>query len=203
VPGRKLTLFPLRLSRTSLSAVTLALGVPALALAGIAASAGLSAGTASSARVAVRPAIAVRATIPARSAVPAITLSTSQATRSAASVSLLTVSATAVHHRHRLGARRRIAWRMMQRRFGWRPRYQFRYLNRLWDRESSWNIYASNPYSGAYGIPQAVPGSKMATAGRRWRTSAAVQIRWGLRYIKARYGSPRGAWDHEIADGWY
>lgn len=91
----------------------------------------------------------------------------------------------------------------MQQRFNWRPRYQFRYLNKLWMRESSWNPYATNPYSGAYGIPQAVPGSKMATAGRNWRTSARTQIRWGLRYIRGRYGTPRKAWAHECADGWY
>ena len=92
---------------------------------------------------------------------------------------------------------------MMYNRFHWRPKYQFRYLNRLWDRESSWNVHAANPYSGAYGIPQAVPGSKMASAGSRWRTSARTQIRWGLRYIRSRYGTPRRAWAHSCATGWY
>lgn len=80
---------------------------------------------------------------------------------------------------------------------------QFTYLNRLWSRESGWNRYASNPYSGAYGIPQAVPGSKMASAGPNWRSNAVTQIRWGLRYIRGRYGSPRSAWNHELAYGWY
>ena len=92
---------------------------------------------------------------------------------------------------------------MMHRRFHWRSRDQFRYLNWLWMRESSWNVYATNPYSGAYGIPQALPGYKMASAGANWRTSARTQIRWGLSYIKARYGSPRNAWAHECAYGWY
>ena len=96
---------------------------------------------------------------------------------------------------------RRIARRLLHH-FHW-SRRQFRYLNPLWDRESSWNVYASNPYSGAYGIPQAVPGSKMASAGSHWRTSARTQIRWGLRYIKDQYGSPRAAWEHELATGWY
>jgi hypothetical protein len=96
---------------------------------------------------------------------------------------------------------RQIARRLLHD-FHW-SRRQFRYLNPLWDRESSWNVYASNPYSGAYGIPQAVPGAKMASAGRHWRTSARTQIRWGLRYIKDQYGSPRAAWDHELATGWY
>ena len=91
----------------------------------------------------------------------------------------------------------------MSHRFGWRPKYQFRSLNKLWERESSWRIHAQNPYSGAYGIPQAVPGRKMASAGRDWRDSARTQIRWGLRYIKNRYGKPRRAWAHEVAYGWY
>lgn len=96
---------------------------------------------------------------------------------------------------------RQIARRML-RRFGW-SRRQFRYLNLLWSHESGWNVHASNPYSGAYGIPQAVPGSKMAAAGRDWWSDARTQIRWGLRYIKQRYGSPRAAWRHEEATGWY
>jgi hypothetical protein len=87
--------------------------------------------------------------------------------------------------------------------FGWRPRRQFKFLNWLWNRESSWNVYAENPWSGAYGIPQAVPGAKMASAGPAWRTSATTQIRWGLRYIRGVYGKPRLAWMHEVADGWY
>ena len=96
---------------------------------------------------------------------------------------------------------RRIA-RLLLHRFHWRQR-QFHYLNLLWSRESSWNIHALNAYSGAYGIPQAVPGSKMASAGPHWRTSARTQILWGLHYIKARYGSPAGAWNHELTVGWY
>jgi resuscitation-promoting factor RpfB len=86
--------------------------------------------------------------------------------------------------------------------YGWRPR-QFPYLNELWAAESGWNVYAVNPYSGAYGIPQAVPGSKMASAGPAWRTDPATQIRWGLGYIKQVYGSPRSAWLHEEAYDWY
>lgn len=72
----------------------------------------------------------------------------------------------------------------------------------LWERESGWNYTAENP-DGAYGIPQSLPGDKMATAGGDWQTNPATQIRWGLGYIKASYGSPCGAWDHEEADGWY
>lgn len=96
---------------------------------------------------------------------------------------------------------RQIARRLLHR-FHW-SRRQFRYLDPLWARESSWHVHAQNRYSGAYGIPQAVPGSKMASAGPRWRSSARTQILWGLRYIKGRYGAPAAAWAHELATGWY
>jgi hypothetical protein len=96
----------------------------------------------------------------------------------------------------------RSAARAMLRSFDW-TRRQFKYLDRLWDRESGWNVFAQNPYSGAYGIPQALPGVKMAAAGPNWRTNARTQIRWGLSYIRGIYGSPRRAWNHELATGWY
>lgn len=80
---------------------------------------------------------------------------------------------------------------------------QFDCLDRLWERESSWNPRAVNRSSGAYGIPQALPGSKMATVADDWRTNPVTQVRWGLRYIDARYGSPCGAWRHSQAEGWY
>jgi hypothetical protein len=85
--------------------------------------------------------------------------------------------------------------------FGWSSS-QFACLDPLWARESGWSVTAENP-SGAYGIPQALPGSKMASAGSDWQTSAATQIEWGLGYIKGIYGSPCAAWDHEQATGWY
>jgi hypothetical protein len=80
---------------------------------------------------------------------------------------------------------------------------QFGCLYSLWERESGWNMYAENPSSGAYGIPQSLPGSKMASAGSDWATDAATQIRWGLSYIRSVYGSPCGAWSHEESSGWY
>ncbi|WP_444876243.1 lytic transglycosylase domain-containing protein [Agromyces ramosus] len=80
---------------------------------------------------------------------------------------------------------------------------QFGCLVSLWNKESGWNVYASNPSSGAYGIPQALPGSKMATAGADWQTNAATQISWGLGYISARYGTPCAAWDTSESQGWY
>lgn len=84
---------------------------------------------------------------------------------------------------------------------GWGSQYQC--LNLLWTRESNWSITASNASSGAYGIPQALPGSKMATVGADWRYNAATQITWGLNYIGGRYGGPCGAWGHSQAYGWY
>jgi hypothetical protein len=80
---------------------------------------------------------------------------------------------------------------------------QFSCLDSLWTRESGWNLHAQNPSSGAYGIPQALPGRKMSSAGSDWRSNAATQIRWGLDYIADRYGSPCGAWAHSEASGWY
>ena len=79
---------------------------------------------------------------------------------------------------------------------------QYNCLVSLWNRESGWNVYASNP-SGAYGIPQALPGSKMASVGADWQTSAATQITWGLNYIQGRYGNPCGAWAHSQSFNWY
>jgi hypothetical protein len=86
--------------------------------------------------------------------------------------------------------------------FGW-PSSEFGCLDPLWGHESGWSVSASNPSSGAYGIPQAMPGSKMASAGPDWQTNPATQIRWGLGYIKSTYGSPCAAWSHEQSTGWY
>ena len=86
--------------------------------------------------------------------------------------------------------------------FGWSSG-QMSCLEPLWQRESGWQVSAYNAGSGAFGIPQALPGSKMASAGSDWQTSAYTQIKWGLGYIQQVYGSPCGAWGHEQADGWY
>lgn len=76
-------------------------------------------------------------------------------------------------------------------------------LIRLWNKESGWNPYAYNASSGAYGIPQALPGSKMASAGSDYQTNYKTQINWGLSYIKSRYGNPQNAWNHSQNKGWY
>jgi hypothetical protein len=86
--------------------------------------------------------------------------------------------------------------------FGW-DGSQFGCLDSLWTRESGWNVHADNPSSSAYGIPQALPGSKMASAGPNWESNPVTQIKWGLGYIQGRYGSPCNAWGHSESHGWY
>jgi hypothetical protein len=141
----------------------------------------MPAGTIGATATAVATAIAVTAVkSPAPSAVPQPTA---------------TATATA-----RSGSPEQIAEAMLGS-FGWSSS-QFSCLDPLWARESGWSVTAENP-SGAYGIPQALPGSKMASAGSDWQTSAATQIKWGLGYIKDTYGSPCAAWAHEEATGWY
>jgi hypothetical protein len=99
------------------------------------------------------------------------------------------------------GTAQAIAYAMLQAR-GWGDD-QYSCLVALWNRESNWNVYAHNTSSGAYGIPQALPGSKMATAGADWATNPKTQITWGLGYITARYGTPCGAWSAFQSKGWY
>ena len=94
-----------------------------------------------------------------------------------------------------------IAYNMMAS-FGFDPKTYFGCLLDIWNRESGW-VYDAENASGAYGIPQALPGSKMATAGADWQTNPATQIKWGLGYIKAIYGNPCSAWAFEEADGYY
>ncbi|MFE5411189.1 lytic transglycosylase domain-containing protein [Microbacterium sp. NPDC056569] len=86
--------------------------------------------------------------------------------------------------------------------YGWGDD-QFGCLVSLWNKESGWNYQAYNRSSGAFGIPQALPGSKMGSAGADWQTNPATQIAWGLGYISGRYGTPCGAWGHSQSTGWY
>jgi hypothetical protein len=85
------------------------------------------------------------------------------------------------------------------------PGSQFGCLDSLWIRESNWNPFADNPTSSAYGIPQALPGSKMATEGSDWLTNGYTQIRWGEKYIRSRYTNPCGAWNAWLSRSphWY
>jgi len=99
--------------------------------------------------------------------------------------------------------------------YGWSAGPQWTCLYDLWERESGWQTLATYPstttppsapansITTAYGIPQALPAQQMAAAGADWQTNPATQIRWGLGYIRGRYGDPCGAWSHETADSWY
>jgi hypothetical protein len=100
------------------------------------------------------------------------------------------------------GDARGIAAEMAAERYGWKAG-EFSCLDALWARESGWDVHASNPSSGAYGIPQALPGSKMSAFGSDWQSNPVTQIEWGLDYIDGRYGSPCGAWNTFQSQGWY
>ena len=86
--------------------------------------------------------------------------------------------------------------------FGFNQTTQWTCLLNLWNRESGW-VYDAENASGAYGIPQALPGSKMASAGADWQTNPATQVKWGLGYITQVYGTPCGAWNMEVSAGYY
>jgi len=95
-----------------------------------------------------------------------------------------------------------IARQLMKRDHGWSGS-QFRCYDKIIRGESGWKVHAKNPSSGAYGIPQALPGKKMASAGSDWRNNPATQITWGLGYVKSRYGTPCSAWSFKRSHGWY
>jgi hypothetical protein len=80
---------------------------------------------------------------------------------------------------------------------------QFSCLNSLWKNESEWDETAVNSDSGAFGIPQALPGSKMSSAGKDWKTNPITQVKWGIDYIEERYGTPCNAWQHWLDNNWY
>jgi hypothetical protein len=111
-------------------------------------------------------------------------------------------AARSAERRALLSANPKVVAQAMLHTYGWGAS-QFSCLDRLWTRESMWSLTATNPSSGAYGIPQALPGSKMASVGSDWRHNPLTQIRWGLDYIHARYGTPCAAWGHSEASGWY
>jgi hypothetical protein len=99
------------------------------------------------------------------------------------------------------GTAQAIAYKLLPT-FGFSASGQFNCLDQIFSRESGWRWNAANA-SGAYGIPQALPGSKMAQFGTDWQTNPATQIKWGIWYIKSRYGSPCNAWGFWQAHGWY
>jgi hypothetical protein len=91
---------------------------------------------------------------------------------------------------------------LMSSTYGWGDD-QFACLDSLWTKESGWNYQASNASSGAYGIPQSLPGSKMSTVADDWETNATTQVTWGLDYISRAYGTPCAAWGHSQSVNWY
>ena len=123
-----------------------------------------------------------------------------RAARAAAARKAAAVRATRAAAAVRPGSNRALGKQMAAAR-GWGD-VQFVCLDRLWTRESGWSHRASNG-SGAYGIPQALPGSKMSSAGSDWATNPRTQIAWGLSYISGRYGNPCGAWGTFQSRGWY
>jgi len=94
-----------------------------------------------------------------------------------------------------------VALQTMYKKYGWCGA-EYSCLVTLWNHESGWKANAHNP-SGAHGIPQALPGSKMSSAGADWRTNPTTQIKWGLHYIRSRYGTPCGAWAFWTSHRWY
>ena len=126
-----------------------------------------------------------------------VAAATSTDSSASASTSTSTVAAAVVP----AGEAQQIASGMMSS-YGW-DQSQFACLVPLWNAESGWSVTAANSSSGAYGIPQALPGSKMASAGADWQTSASTQIKWGLSYIAGRYSTPCGAWAAFQSKGWY
>ncbi len=92
--------------------------------------------------------------------------------------------------------------RKMAAKHGWNG-VQWDCLNNLWQKESGWSTRSSNSSGTAWGIPQALPGSKMKSAGSDWRTNPATQIKWGIKYIDNRYGTACKAWGHWQSHNWY
>jgi hypothetical protein len=121
----------------------------------------------------------------------------SEASRSAARTSAHTARAQSVVPEDP----REIAESMLAE-YGW-DSSEMSCLDELWVSESDWDVNATNPTSGAYGIPQALPAEKMATAGSDWRTNPKTQIEWGLDYIESSYGTPCSAWEFKQANDWY
>lgn len=142
----------------------------------------------------------------AQSLTPVIATTTTTSTTSRLATTSRTVTRAPVVAPYAFGTKGYNKWwarYYMVKRFGWKSTAQYSCLVSLWNRESSWNHRAHNRSSGAYGIPQALPGSKMAKFGSDWRTNPKTQIIWGLGYIKGRYVTPCGAWSSFQRKGWY
>jgi hypothetical protein len=130
------------------------------------------------------------------------TAAQAQSSQASASSTTSTTSTTGKKGKKSTSSRNKAIAKKMVGKRGWNSA-QFRCLVKLWTRESGWNHRAGNRWSGAYGIPQALPAHKMASHGSDWRTNPRTQIAWGLSYIKKRYGTPCRAWAHFLSHNWY
>ena len=140
-------------------------------------------------------------TLAARVAETATTAQTVQAAASEADRQAAAAAAAAQAAANTPAAAKAAAQQLASSKYGWGSD-QYGCLVNLWQKESGWNYKAYNP-SGATGIPQALPGSKMATAGSDWATNATTQVAWGLDYIDRAYGTPCSAWGHSQSVNWY
>jgi hypothetical protein len=126
----------------------------------------------------------------------------SSATVSASAMSLVSSASASVELARTPDGAREVAKVLMADRYGWGDK-QYWCLDGLWTKESKWNYRASNKRSGAHGIPQALPATKMESVGTDWRTNPVTQISWGLRYIESRYETPCGAFAKFKRTNWY
>jgi hypothetical protein len=126
----------------------------------------------------------------------------SSATVSASAMSLVSSASASVELARTPDGAREVAKILMDDKYDW-GNGQYSCLDELWTKESHWNYKASNRRSGAHGIPQALPATKMDSAGTDWRTNPVTQISWGLRYIEVRYDTPCKAWAKFKRSNWY
>ena len=126
----------------------------------------------------------------------------SSATVLASAMSLVSSASAIVELARTPDGAREVAKFLMEDKYGWGEK-QYACLDDLWIKESNWNYRSSNKRTGAHGIPQALPASKMDSAGTDWRTNPVTQISWGLRYIEVRYETPCKAWAKFKRSNWY
>lgn len=139
---------------------------------------------------------------PARDSAEAASATEVQAAPAAKSRSVSTARERSPHHFASKSYNRWYAQMYIKRVYGWNN-YHWKCLDKLWQMESGWNELAKNRRTGAYGIPQALPGNKMASVGKNWKKNPEIQIKWGTSYIKSRYKSPCKALDFMNRRGWY
>lgn len=126
----------------------------------------------------------------------------SEATVSASAMSLVSSASASVELARSPEGAREVAKALMAEKYGWGEK-QYACLDGLWTKESRWNYRSSNKRTGAHGIPQALPATKMEVVGTDWRTNPVTQISWGLRYIDIRYDTPCGAFAKFKRTNWY